>query len=98
MGPGLLWLTSLQLTFHWQECNPVATLSARESGKCSPAGLLFTKKGRMDLGRQLTVSPQKMESIFICVCSKMGNISLPVICPLCVTDSVLHKLGEPEAE
>lgn len=71
LGPGLLRLVSLQLTFHQQECNHVANPSARKPGKYSPVGLpLARKEGGMDLDRQLTILAQKMGRGFSFVCAK----------------------------
>lgn len=57
------------LTFHWPGLSQMTTPPAREAGKCGPAGLPLAKKeGRTDLGRQLPVLAQKMESIFLRMC------------------------------
>lgn len=70
LDPGPLLLVSLQLTFCWQECNHMATLTARESGKRSPAGLpLAEEEVRMYLGRQLKISPQRWR-VFSLACTE----------------------------
>ena len=49
-------------------CEGEALISAETEFQCKAPCRFYTKEGRMDLGRQLSASPQTMESIFICMC------------------------------
>lgn len=73
LGPGPLRLVSLRLTFCWPECSHMATLTARESGKRSPAGLPLSKEEvRMYLDRPPKILPQRWRVFsFVCAERKM---------------------------